>query len=116
MWLVRFFTVFGTSGVRRLKFLACWLRNSPCEHCIDDGPGIFLLYISDSDESDSNKENMELSESNESSEEMDTLNSATPCTYREQFLHLVELLKSLNLLHFFADYAVADTIRTKVWP
>lgn len=34
--------------------------------------------------------------------------------FLEQFLHLISLLKSLNLLHFFADYAVADIMRIKV--
>ena len=34
--------------------------------------------------------------------------------YTEQFLQLVNLLKALNLLYFFADNAVACIIRLKV--
>ena len=38
----------------------------------------------------------------------------SPGVFLGKFLHLVSLLKSLNLLHFFADFAVADIIQAKV--
>lgn len=35
-------------------------------------------------------------------------------TYTGRFNHLVSLLRSLNLLNFFADHAVANVIQIKV--
>ena len=40
----------------------------------------------------------------------------TSSTFWRQFLQLVHLLKSLNLLNFFADFAVADIMQIKVRP
>lgn len=51
---------------------------------------------------------------NEEEEAMEEIRGSTPSVYLGKFLHLVSLLKSLNLLHFFADFAVADLMLTKV--
>ena len=40
----------------------------------------------------------------------------TSSVFWRQFLRLVHLLKSLNLLNFFADFAVADIMQIKVRP
>ena len=40
--------------------------------------------------------------------------TGTTGSYWRDFLHLVSLLKLLNLLHFFADFAVADIMQMKV--
>lgn len=68
-----------------------------------------MLDSDQMDASDSDKENIETTET----DEMDTGDDSS-AVYAERLLHLVELFKSLNLLHFFADYAVADIIRMRV--
>lgn len=50
----------------------------------------------------------------EEEEAMEEFQNTTPSIFLGKFLHLVSLLKSLNLLHFFADFAVADLMLTKV--
>ena len=50
------------------------------------------------------------------SSESDGLMEDSYCrpSYFGQFMHLISLLKSLNLLHFFADYVVTDILQLKV--
>jgi hypothetical protein len=47
-------------------------------------------------------------------EVMDESQHNTPSVFLGKFLHLVSLMKSLDLLHFFADFAVADIMQAKV--
>lgn len=54
--------------------------------------------------------------SEEQEEAMVDTHSRTPSVYLTQFHHLVSVMKSLNLLHFFADFAVADILQMKVNP
>ena len=45
---------------------------------------------------------------------MDESLDRAPSVFLGKFIHLVSLMKSLNLLYFFADFAVADIIQVKV--
>ena len=45
---------------------------------------------------------------------MDFLDSSNSRSFLEKFSLLVSQLKSLNLLHFFADHAVAEIVQMKV--
>jgi hypothetical protein len=47
-------------------------------------------------------------------EVMDESQQNTPSVFLGKFLHLVSLMKSLDVLHFFADFAVADIMQSKV--